>query len=119
MLTLMDRLVDCKLQSPQDALIKRLEKLLNTREGDCLCKNDYGLFDLGDIENSSAALTQLANQIEQTIKQNEPALSNVNVRPSLDQPQQHYPHFVIQASLSEQPIYLFTQLEHNNLSVRY
>lgn len=63
------------------AVLEHLRVLLNTRQGETPCAQDFGVMDLSDVVHAfPAAGSGLAKAIRATILQYEPRLTHVSVR---------------------------------------
>jgi type VI secretion system protein len=64
-----------------DSVMNNLNILLNSRQGCCETRTDYGLSDFNATHDISGALPAIAREVEGQIRSFEPRLRNVLVRP--------------------------------------
>lgn len=65
-----------------DAVLSNLQQMLNTRQGNCLTLEDYGIPDFTDmIHNFPEAVGQMQRAIRRSIERYEPRLRRVRVTP--------------------------------------
>jgi type VI secretion system protein len=67
-----------------DSILYNLGTLLNSRQGCCEVRPDYGLSDLNTTRDMRGSMPMLAREVETQIRMFEPRLRNVVVRPIED-----------------------------------
>ena len=64
-----------------ESILKNLQNVLNTNQGNCLTDHRYGLPHMGAIRDSMPrSVASFVSAIQVTIEEHEPRLSNVRVR---------------------------------------
>ena len=90
--SLLDRLDDPRPDAPRrveestedlaDSVLAHLQRMLNTRQGNCLTLDDYGIPDFTDmVHNFPEAVGRMQRAIRQSIERYEPRLRRVRVNP--------------------------------------
>jgi len=90
--SLLDRLDDPRPNAPRrveestedlaDSVLAHLQRMLNTRQGNCLTLDDYGIPDFTDMVHSfPEAVGRMQRAIRQSIERYEPRLRRVRVNP--------------------------------------
>jgi type VI secretion system protein len=93
--SLLDRLDDPRPNAPRrieqsteelaDSVLAHLQRMLNTRQGNCLTLEDYGIPDFTDMVHSfPEAVGRMQRAIRQSIERYEPRLRRVRVTPVED-----------------------------------
>jgi type VI secretion system protein len=67
-----------------DSILRNLGVLLNSRQGCCETRPDYGLSDFNGGQDIRGAFPAIAREVERQIRLFEPRLRNVRVRPVED-----------------------------------
>lgn len=73
------RSVQHRTEQVYDSILKHLQQLLNTRQGDSAAVPDYGIPALTDVDYASRA-EEMRREIERAIRTYEPRLEGVRVR---------------------------------------
>jgi len=90
--SLLDRLDDPRPNAPRrveestedlaDSVLAHLQRMLNTRQGNCLTLDDYGIPDFTDMVHSfPEAVGRMQRAIRQSVERYEPRLRRVRVNP--------------------------------------
>jgi type VI secretion system protein len=92
-----------------ESILRHLQKVLNTRQGNALIGGDYGMPDFTDLVMafSSGAVKDLARSISRVIQKFEPRLSGIKVRVDPRQSDSSELHFRIAGKLTmEDDVYV-------------
>ncbi len=73
-----------KESAAMESILRNLGALLNSRQGCCETRPDYGLSDFNASQDIRGALPAIAREVEAQIRMFEPRLRNVLVRPIED-----------------------------------
>jgi len=91
--SLLDRIDDPRPDAPRrveedtealaDSVLSHLQRMLNTRQGNCLTVPDYGIPDFTDmVHNFPEAVGQMQRAIRNSVERYEPRLRKVRVTPT-------------------------------------
>ncbi len=91
--SLLDRIDDPRPDAPRrveedtealaDSVLTHLQRMLNTRQGNCLTVPDYGIPDFTDmVHNFPEAVGQMQRAIRRSVERYEPRLRKVRVTPA-------------------------------------
>jgi type VI secretion system protein len=77
------RRVDEDTEALADSVLTHLQRMLNTRQGNCLTVPDYGIPDFTDmVHNFPEAVGQMQRAIRRSVERYEPRLRKVRVTPT-------------------------------------